>query len=382
MKPRVALIIETSSRYGRDVLLGIVRYLKTHETWSVFLEQRSLEDSPPQWLNTWQGDGIISRATTPGLLAAVESTGVPLVELTDRHHKNAWPRVLADDQAIGRVGAEHLLERGFPSFAFCGFEGEAWSKRRERAFCEVIESQGYTVDVYESAWKGPSALPWEAGQQDLIGWIESLSKPIGVMTCNDVRGQHLLDACAVINVAVPEELAVIGCDNDDLLCQLCNPPLSSVKPSPERLGYEAAEVLSRLMAGESIEDYEMLIAPLGIATRQSTDVSAIEDSDVASAVRYIRENACNGISVADVLKQVPMSRSALERRFRKYLNRSLQKEIRTVQIKRIRELLAETDLSLERIATLCGFEHPEYMHVVFKREVGQTPGQFRRFAQP
>ena len=167
----------------------------------------------------------------------------------------------------------------------------------------------------------------------------------------------------------------------DNLWRLCDPPLSSVKPNAEMVGYRAAETLSHLMAGQAVVDRQQLIPPLSVSTRQSTDVMAVNDPDIARVLRYIRENACRGIKIGDVLRHVPISRSSLERRMRKYLKRTPQQEIRNVQLKRARELLAETDLPMERIAMLCGFEHPEYMHVVFKRELKTTPGEFRRQVQ-
>jgi LacI family transcriptional regulator len=208
-----------------------------------------------------------------------------------------------------------------------------------------------------------------------------MPRPAGVMACNDMRGQHVLDACQRVRLGVPEQVAVIGVDDDVLLCELCDPPLSSVVPNAERIGYEAAALLDRLMAGEKPPREEWRIEPLGVTTRQSSDVLAIDDPNVASAVRYIREHACRGATVPDVLQHVPLSRTILERRFRKYLGRSPQAEIRAVQLKRVQQLLAETDLRLERIAELAGFEHPEYMSVVFKRQTGQTPGEYRRQAQ-
>ena len=213
-------------------------------------------------------------------------------------------------------------------------------------------------------------------------WIRGLAKPAGIFACNDIRGQNVLEACAAARLTVPEQVAVIGVDNDEVLCQLCEPPLSSVIPNAELVGFRAAELLSILMDKKQPPERETLIAPLGIATRQSTDVVAIDDPEIAAALRYIREHACEGISVKDVLAHVPVSRSTLERQMRKYLNRSPQQEIRVVQVKHARELLAATDLSIEQIAHHCGFVHPEYMHVVFRRETKMTPGAYRRSAQP
>lgn len=383
MKQNVALIIETSSVYGRDLLSGIVRFMRMHDQWSVFLEQRDLWKQPPSWLNDWQGDGIISRATTPKLLEAVAQTCVPLVEVTDRHGDSYLPQVRSDDAAIGRMGAEHLIERGFQRFGFCGFKGEAWSKRREDAFVESVNRKAsIECDCFNSRWHGPSARAWEAERQSIAEWLKKFDPPFAVMACNDIRGQYVIEACSMLELAVPEQVAVVGVDNDELLCRVCSPPLSSVISNAEMVGFRAAETLAGLMSGDEVEERTQLIQPLGVATRQSTDVVAIDDRDIAAALHYIREHACRGLSVAEVVKHNPVSRSTLERQVRKYLGRTPQEEIRHVQIKRVRELLLTTDLSAERIAILCGFEHPEYLHVVFKRITGMTTGEFRRQAKP
>ena len=291
------------------------------------------------------------------------------------------PTIESDHRAIGGLASEHLLERGFRHFAVCGFTGHAWSRRRLAGFQEaLLHRTGLTCQVYESPWGGRHAHPWEQEQSHIGDWLRSLPQPVGVFACNDARGQHVLDACQRVNLSVPEEVAVIGVDDDVLLCELCDPPLSSVAPNPERVGYEAAALLDRLMAGEKPPPAHVQIEPLGVTTRQSTDVLAIDDPHIAAAVRYIRDNACRGATIRDVLQQVPLSRSVLEQRFRKYLRRSPKAEIRSVQFKRVKQLLVDTDLRLERIAELAGYEHPEYLSVVFKRETGQTPGQYRRRA--
>ena len=187
---------------------------------------------------------------------------------------------------------------------------------------------------------------------------------------------------ARLNVAVPEEVAVVGCDDDAVLCNLCHPPLSSVVPNPERVGYEAAALLDRLMSGRLVPAESQRVEPVGVHTRQSSDVLAIDDPAVAAALRFIRDRAFQGVSMKDVIKHSAMSRSLLERKFRQYLGHSPQAEIRSIQLKRVKQLLAESDLPLGRIAVLAGYAHPEYMSVVFKRETGQTPGQFRAAANP
>ena len=383
-KRRIALIIETSSSYGRGLLAGIMRFRRTHPQWSVFLDQRDLPTEPPGWLKTWKGDGIISRATTRKFAEAIAATGVPLVELTDRWADLGFPSVRSNDVAIGELAATHLAERGFRHVAFCGFEQEAWSTRRGNAFREAVarDDNATECQAYSSPWYGNAVLPWEEEQRRISQWLKELPKPVGVFASNDIRGQHVLEAALSAGLNVPEEVAVIGVDNDDILCQLCNPPMSSVKPNVEMIGMNAAEMLASLMDGQQASPHELIIEPLGIATRQSTDIVAVEDPDIAAALAFIREHACQGISVQDVLDRVAVSRSTLERQLRTLLKRSPQQEIRRVQIQRAKELCSSTDLAVERIAITCGFEHPEYMHVVFKREVGMTPGEYRKKTQP
>jgi LacI family transcriptional regulator len=376
-RPRVALMIETSTVYGRKLLQGITRYLRSHRDWSIYLEQREVDTLPPAWLKTWQGDGVLSRWSDPRVAEALIGPGLAAVDLSDRRPPFGLPRINSDDGAIGRLAAEHLLERGFRSFACCGFSGEMWAVRRREAFLTALVQAGHTGSVYETPWLGAGAHVREDEQARVGRWLESLPRPVGVMAPNDIRGIDVLNACQTHGLRVPDDVAVIGVDDDALLCEICSPPLSSVVPNIEQIGYEAAALLDRLMQGERTGFEERFVPPLRVTTRLSTDVLSVGDPEFAAAVRFIRENACQGISVADVLDHVMISRSTLERNFRSHLGRSPQSEIRAVQLARARQLLAETDHPVHRIAELVGYLHVEYFNVVFKRETGQTPGQFR-----
>jgi LacI family transcriptional regulator, galactose operon repressor len=380
-RPHVLLMIETSLAYGRSVLHGITRYVLANRPWSISLDLRELESAPPGWLKTWRGDGIICRFMSAGLASMLKRRRIPTVDLTDIQTGLGFPQVLTDQNSVARLASAHLLERGFKQFGFCGFSGHDWSRRRRDGFVQSLADAGFSCAVYETPWNTARQGSWEK-QQDGIGeWVHNLPHPVGVMACNDMRGQHVLDACRRRDIAVPEQVAVVGVDDDKLLCELCDPPLSSIIVNAERVGYVAAAMLDRLMQKRALDQTEVLVEPLGIAARQSTEISSIDDPLVASAVRFIREHACEGIGVEDVLEQVPLSRSMLERRFRKFLKRSPQEQIRMIQIERVKQLLIETDFSQERIAALAGYEHFEYMSVVFKRETGRTPGQFRREAK-
>ncbi|RYG23446.1 DNA-binding transcriptional regulator [bacterium] len=369
----VALIVETSVVYGREILKGISRHRAVHGGWSVFLDERELDAPAPEWLLDWEGDGVILRSTTPELAEGLRSRGLAVVDLNDRHGDLGLPRIASDMRAIGRLAAEHLLKRGYKSLAYCGFEGEAWCDARLAGVLECAEPYA----VFRTPWRGLREHAWQE-ERDAIGtWLSSLPKPLGVVACNDVRGHHVLDACRLSGLDVPEEVAVIGVDNAETFCALCDPPLSSVVPDAARIGHEAAALLDCLMRGEDVPKGTTLVPPKGVVTRQSTDSVAIADPLVARSVRFIRENAQCPIGVDDVLARTGVSRSTLERRFRAALGRSPHDEIGQARLKRVKTLLRETDWPLARIAEETGFDHPEYMMVQFKRETGQTPSQWR-----
>lgn len=376
----VALIIETASHYGRQLLTGMLRYKTANTDWQVLLEERDINAKPPLWLKDWQGDGIICRLTTPEISAMAIERGIPFVELTDRLPENVeLVTMRSDDAAIGTLGAEHFLERGFRNFAFCGIAGEEWSQRRAKAFEQRLEADSLKCHKLELPWYVSNEPTRD--QQTLFDWLRELPKPIGIFAGNDIRAKHVLDACISNNIPVPERVSVLGVDNDELICKFCEPTLSSIVPSSEELGYRAAEALDSLIRGQEVNPLLQLIDPLDVHVRESTDTIAIEDPEMANAMVYIRNHACSGITVDDVLQHTKLSRSSLERRTRKLLGRSPQQEIRKAQLKRVKMLLIETDLLIETIGSQCGFEHPEYLHVMFKREFKMTPGEYRKLAR-
>jgi LacI family transcriptional regulator len=302
---------------------------------------------------------------------------VPVVDLNDLYENLDLPWVGSDHVAIGTMGASHLLERGFRNFAFCGFAHELWSMQRFNGFCSAVSQNNVPISLYETPWRGPNVPRWDQDIEHIVKWLIELPKPVAIMACNDVRGLHVLDACSRAGLLVPEEVAVLGVDDEEIMCELCSPPLSSVAPNPEGIGYAAAELLDALMAGKRPRQLRIFVDPIRVFSRQSTDVMAVSDWAVASAARFMREQTLHGCRLTDVLQKVNVSRATLEKRFRKHLNRSPKQEMRRIKIERIKQLLVETDFTLERIAELSGFEHPEYMSVLFKRETGQTPGKYR-----
>jgi LacI family transcriptional regulator len=372
---KVALLIETSNAYARGLLSGVVAYMRENRAWSIYLAEHGRGDQPPAWLADWRGDGIIARIENRNIARALARLKLPVVDVSAARLLSSLPWVETDDTAFARLAAEHLLERGFKHFGYCGDDRFNWSKWRSAHFARFIKERGCKCSIYQpDAGSLPNA---EFQVEDIADWITRLPKPVGVMACYDLRGQQVLDACRRRSIAVPEEVAVIAVDNDELLCALSDPPLSSIIPNTHRTGFEAAALLDRLMAGKRVKSLTHLIPPLGVATRQSTDVLAIEDRNVVQAVRFIREHACDGINMADVLKAAPQSRRVLEKQFKKLIGRTPHEEILRIQFNRVKQLLAETNLPIASIAERAGFEHVEYLSVAFKRTFGLPPSQYR-----
>lgn len=372
--PHIALVVETSLASGRDILRGIARYACEHGPWSFYHEPRSLEESVPGWLRNWDGDGIIARLQNARIAEAVLAAGVPVVDVLGVDRRPELPLAHVDNAAIARLAAKHFFERGFRHFGYCGLEGLNWSEERREAFVQAIAEVGGTCPVFSFR----DQVAWEDEQDRLAAWVRSLPRPCAVMACNDPRGQKVLEACRRVGVRVPDELAVIGVDNDEPICAIAHPPLSSVVPDHERVGFEAAALLDRVRAGEATPGETVFVPPLGIVARPSSDALALDDREVAEAIGFIRMHACHGLSIDEVCRELGMSRSTLQRRFRAVLGRTVHDEIVRVRLKRAQELLAETDMSIGKIAEQCGFGHQEYLGVVFRTRLGQTPASYRR----
>jgi len=397
--PHVALIVDSTFGYGRAIVAGIAQYVREHGPWSLYFEPRNLANEIPIWLHRWKGNGIIARLQTSALAEALVRTKVPVVDTVGDFSPKGVAAVHCDDAAIGRMAADHFLQRAFRSFACCTYrfdaddhlvqdmkkhghdssppDGRVWSRQRCEAMIARVEKLGYPCSVHSLPSRTATGSAWEREQNLLSNWIGRLPKPTGIFATNDNLGRRVLEACRRIDMAVPDQIAVVGVDNDEVLCQVCDPPLSSVVADHHRVGYEAARLLDELMQGNPVPESSLKIAPRGVVARVSSDVLALEDADVSLAVREIREHACEGIDVGEVARRVGLSRTTLKRRFRAALNRSVQEEIAAVQLKRVQQLLAETELPLKAIARQTGFRHASSLAAAFKLLTGMTPGEYR-----
>lgn len=375
---QVALLIEATHAYARGLLHGIAQYELEHADWNVYFQPYALEPDlpPPKWLKNWRGDGMLTRIENREVANTVTSLKVPIVDLRRVMAFPDVPSIGPDNEAVARLAVEHLRERGFQHFGFCGFPAglDPHMDDRETAFCRYLEQAGLRCDVFQADPPGT----WRQEEERAGEWIRSLPKPVGIMAAEDNRGLMVLRACVNVGVAVPEEVAVIGAGNDDCLCTLSHPQLSSVDLAPEAIGYEAAALLERLMSGQRPRQRDIQFPPRGIITRLSTDVLATKDQAVAKAMRFIRTQACAGIHVQDVLRHVMLSRSALEPRLKQVLGRTIHQEIHRVRLERAKVLLATTDLPAKQIAVEAGFRYVQYLGIVFRQATGQTPASYRK----
>lgn len=367
----VALLIESSRAYGRGLLRGIAAYAQEQGDWSLRHQEMTINADPPSWLSRWKGHGVLVRAETPKMIEAIQDLGLPVIDLRCWRSAGKIPGFDTEPASVVKLAVDHLRDRGYTQFGFCGFGGANYSDRRLAEMRKYLRSLGHDVVAYESP--GPvHATTFDAEQSGMLDedglgrWLKSLAKPVGVLACNDIRAQQLLNACHECNIHVPDEIAVVGVDNDDVICPLCSPPLTSVEPNTEKIGYEAAAMLDLMMAGESVPAELTWVPARRIVVRGSTDAIPVDDAEFTKAYRFIRENACRGVSVQDVADAVPMSRRSLERRMRTYLDQSPSDLIASIRLARIKELLETTSQPLKKIARLTGFNYDEHMAKFFK----------------
>jgi LacI family transcriptional regulator len=352
---RIALLIESSRSYGRNLLYGIAEYARIYGPWTFFYRERSIDDPLPAGLRRWRPDGIITHIVDPRICRRVCRLNVPTVDLYRYLNHPEIPKVLSTHDAIMRLAAEHLLLRGIRQFAYAGFRNVSFSDLRRKSAVDYLAKKGLSLDVFEDSSPRQSIglalnedwASWHTAE--LAKWLRALPKPVGLICCNDMRAYQVLEVCGELGIRVPDQVAVVGVDNDPLLCQLSNPPLTSVDPNSRKIGYEAAGVLHRSIEGSKPVPQVTLVPPAEVVSRQSTDVLAIADQDVIDAVRFIREHACERINVELLCNRAAISRRTLERWFDEYLGYSPSEEILRVRLSRVRELLRTTDLPLEEI---------------------------------
>ena len=357
---------------------GVWQYAQQHGPWFLDMEPSEPDESAeiPRGLTS---DGVIASVHTQRLAAKLQAAGIPVVNVSGSRFDGVdFPRVTSDAEAVVRMAVGHLREKGLDHIAFCGEPHRPFIDFWTDAYRSVMNQAGMDPIVYQpSARLGPRA-DLEARQNDRRRWIESLAKPVGMIGWATSICRHLAMACETSGIKVPEEVAIISLETEDLLGRVVHPPLSGVDIPVEKIGYEAARQLDRLLHGKAATPNEIRLPPLGVTTRQSTDLVACDDPHIQQALRFIRDHAHDGIDVRAVLKAVPMARRTLERRFQELLGRSPADEIRRVKIEKVRGLLHSTSIPIPDIAAACGFNYVEHMIPIFKKHHGFTPSAYRR----
>jgi LacI family transcriptional regulator len=369
------LLIESSRAAGRSLLTGIANYARHHNRWVFLWATAGLKKS-------WRGkldldaDGIIMRDVE--LVEEVLAKKIPVVVVGhSRNEIQGAVNVVTHSEAIGEIAAEHLLSCGFQNFAFCGFTHCSWSKGRETSFIRRIEKAGFksrSLEVQAEA----TGSPWRLERNSIAKWLLALPRPVGMMAANDDLGQEILEACKLAGLNVPEDVAVIGADNDEIVCGLADPPMSSVAINFERAGYEAAQALDALMRGEPRRTQRILVRAGHVEARRSTDIVAVENLHLRRALTFIREHANEPILVPQVARAAGISRRSLEALFRSIVGRSVLSEIRRVRTAGIARLLVETEMPVSEIATSLGFEDAQHIARYFRQTQTLSPLAYRR----
>lgn len=375
--PQVGLLVDTATDWGRRMIRGIARYAEQQGGWDIWLEQRC-QHAPGRLPSGWRGAGIIARVAdramarylqaAPGAVVNVSTASIPGI---------TFPTVAADLRAAARLAVEHLLNQGFRHFGYFAPLGISYVDIHYESFVQALAEAGHSCSLFTARRGAGPDVAWQKRQRDLQRWLDRLPKPVAILTWTSDRGREVLYACRALELHVPEQVAVLGGDEDSLLCETCNPPLSGVALTSERIGYEAAALLHRLLKGQRPPADPILIQPTRVVVRQSTDILAIDDHDLAHAIAFIRGRAGVPTQVSDVLRAVPVSRTWLERRFQQTLGRSPAEEIRRVHIERAKYLLVDTDLPVPEVAAASGFRSREYLAYAFKQTTGLTPREYR-----
>ena len=362
---RIGLAVDAVGAYGRGIVRGVMSFCKTHPHWIITEE--------PQWsfsrrtdLRSWEVDGIIAQVFSLDFEKEILAAKVPATNVSNFVNARRFPTVLPDDAAIGILAADYLLNLGIKHLGFVWPGDTEFGRLRLKAFREKADALG--LPVHECNIQN-TTIP---------EWLQNLPRPCGVLGANDDWAHRVLKEARRQEIRVPEEMAVLGVDDDELINTLMTPSLTSITTPVEQIGYEAAAILDRMMNGESVPPAQKLLPPVRVVPRRSTEMIFIEDPDVTAAMQFIVEHAAQPIHIEHVLKHVPLSRRSLERRFREVLGRSVSEQIRRVHVERAKQLLITTDLAVKQIAAASGFESSTRMGIIFQQEVGETPTGFRQ----
>lgn len=375
--PDVAILVDTSTGWGRRLIRGVTKYAYKHGPWNFWLEPHG-QDEKLRLPNGWSGHGVIARIANQAMADHLSGRSEPVVNVSAiRIPHSPFLRVTTDTDALAEMALSHFRERGITTLGYVGLPNRSYSVERQKAFEHFCHEANCEFISYAPRLKLRPSAPWAAQQEALQKWLQDVPKPIGILSWGIRRGLDLANAARHCGLKVPDEVAILCGDDDELLCEATTPTLSGIIVASEQIGHEAANLLQRLMRGEAPPREPLLIKPNGIRNRASTDILAVDDPDVVAAIRFIHAHANRPIQVGDVAAAVAVSRRSLERRFQQALQCTMGEQIARVHLERAKQLLLDTDMPIPKIAEASGYGSPEYLATVFRQTVGVTPLKYR-----
>lgn len=378
---KVILLLDFAEEYSKSLLKGISKFSTENGPWTfcrmpLYYRETIGMEGILDWAKDWGAHGIIGQLYNNMDLQMVLDSGMPIIAQDFKERFEVLPNITGDYRKMGMIGADYFLKKGFKHFAFYGFNNIVWSRERAEGFEQRIRENGFEVHYFEHR-KARSTDIWHYKSTSLSNWLQKLPKPIALMTCDDNQALHITEACRQNKIRIPEEIAVLGVDNDVMLCELSDPPLSSVAMDIEKGGYETAKLMEHMIQHGHQSHYDIIVEATHIVTRQSTDIYATQDEYIASTLRYIHQNIEKNLQVKDVVKEIPLSRRSLEKRFLNITGYPIYKYIFNLRMEKFTQKLLETDMSVFEIAMDLGLNDSKNIARQFKQVKGCNPIAYR-----
>jgi LacI family transcriptional regulator len=379
---KIILLSDFAEEYNKNLLRGITRYSKDHGPWTfcrmpTYYRETMGMDAVLQWAMEWEADGIIGQFYNNEEIKKFTAANIPVIAQDFKERFTDIPNITGSYRETGRLGAEYFLMKGFKNFAFYGFNNIVWSRERAEGFENRIQEAGHKVHNYEL--KDTSSMDqWYYKSSALSVWLNSLPKPIALMTCDDNQGNHIIEAAGHAGIRIPDEIAVLGVDNDETICDLSDPPLSSIGLDTEKGGYEAARLMEQMIKTKTCSAGDIVVKATQVISRHSTDIFASKDKYIVSALKYIHDNLDKNLKVDQVLREVPLSRRSLEKRFVQTTGYPVYEYIYNQRIEKFTQKLLETDMTIFEIALDLGLNDSKNIARQFKQIKGLTPMEYRK----